>query len=551
MRLPANWIDEKDILRVGSDNTFTANQLEKDIIPVMALGSEMAAPHQSVPKIFIVDDDPFQVQLLVGILEQENYHTIGTYDNINALEDIFRIQPDLILLDLIMPEIDGFQICRRLKGNPRTESIPVVFVTAKKDQATESRGFELGAVDYITKPFNPIIIKARIRTHLELKRHRDRLEHLLQERTAERDKSEAQFQDLVEKSLVGIAIVQDRQVVYQNPELKRTINNFAEKIQQQDFSFVYPEDLAKLKLIYRQLLDRTTNSVEADIRICSKDNCDNSNAFKWVNCRGSNFNYQGNDALLINLVNITHTKELEKLLLNRNKMASLGRIASGMAHEIRNPLTGITSYLYTLEQLCELKTLLPKDVDLMKQIVAQLKLASHKVDAVIKRVLDFSRPAAPKMAPIDINQCLNNVLDLTAVTMRKSGIKVVSDLSVDLPQCFGDMALIEQAFLNLIQNAGRALQAQKKDKKIRAITRTLANSIIVTISDSGPGVPDEIKEKIFDPFFTTNSDGSGIGLSIAGRIVADHNGTLTQSTGSLGGARFEVTLPIEKRKFSR
>ncbi len=517
----------------------------------MALGSEMAAPHQGVPKIVIVDDDPFQVQLLVGILEQENYHTIGTYDNSNALEDIFRIQPDLILLDLIMPKIDGFQICQRLKADPRTESIPVVFVTAKKDQATESRGFELGAVDYITKPFNPIIIKARIRTHLELKRHRDRLEHLLQKRTAERDKSEAQFQDLVEKSLVGIAIVQDRQVVYQNPELRRTINNFAEKIQQQDFSFVYPEDLAKLKLIYQQLLDRTTNSVEADIRICSKDNCDGGNAFKWVNCRGSNFNYQGNDALLINLVNITHTKELEKLLLNRNKMASLGRIASGMAHEIRNPLTGITSYLYTLEQLCELETLLPKDVDLMKQIVAQLKLASHKVDAVIKRVLDFSRPAAPKMAPININQCLNNVLDLTAVTMRKSGIKVVSDLSVELPQCFGDMALIEQVFLNLLQNAGRALQVQKKDKMIRVVTRTLANSIIVTISDSGPGVPDDIKEKIFDPFFTTNSDGSGIGLSIAGRIVADHNGTLTQNTGSLGGAQFEVTLPIEKRKFSR
>ena len=427
----------------------------------------------------------------------------------------------------------------------------MVFVTAKKDQATESQGFELGAVDYVTKPFNPIIIKARIRTHLELKRHRDRLEHLLQERTAERDKSQAQFQDLVEKSLVGIAIVQDREVVYQNPELRRTISDFAEKIHQQNFSFVHPDDLAQLKRIYQKLTDQTINSGEADIRIGSPDGCNGNDAFIWVNCRGSNFNYQGNDALLLNLVDITHTKELEKLLLNRNKMASLGRIASGMAHEIRNPLTGITAYLYTLEQLCELNTLLPKDIDLIKQIVSQLKLASHKVDAVIKRVLDFSRPTAPKMAPIDINQCLNNVLNLTAVTMRKSGIQMNADLSDTLPQCFGDMALIEQVFLNLLQNAGRALKAKNGSKRVEIVSRAQANRIIVTVSDSGPGVPDDIKEKIFDPFFTTNSDGSGIGLSIASRIVSDHNGSLTQTISTLGGAQFEVTLPIEKRKLPR
>lgn len=517
----------------------------------MAPVADVENGQQGPPKILIVDDDPFQVQLLVGLLERENYDIIGYNDNLKALEDVARIQPDLILLDLIMPEIDGFEVCRRLKADPRTHSIPVVFVTAKKDQVTESQGFELGAVDYVTKPFNPVIIKARVRTHLELKRHRDRLEHLVQERTAERDKSQAQFQDLVEKSLVGITIVQDNAVVYQNPEMRRTLPSLAEKVQQQDFSFVYPEDLAKLTLIYHQLVKKATSNVEADIRIFTRNHSSGDNQFIWVNCRGSNFNYQGKDALLINLVDITHTKELEKLLLNRNKMASLGRIASGMAHEIRNPLTGITSYLYTLEQLCDLETLLPKDIDLMKQIVSQLKLASHKVDSVLKRVLDFSRPAAPKMAPIDINQCLHNILDLTAVTMRKSGIKVSAGLLETLPQCFGDMALIEQVFLNLLQNASRAVIAGNGEKQIEVISLASGNSITVSVSDSGPGVPEDIKEKIFDPFFSTNSDGSGIGLSIASRIVADHNGSLTQTASDLGGARFVVHLPIEKRKSPR
>ena len=518
---------------------------------ILATVMESAYDQQGLSKILIVDDDPFQVQLLVGILEQENYDIIGYHDNLEALKDVVRIQPDLILLDLIMPDIDGFEFCRRLKSNPLTHAIPVVFVTARKDQITESQGFELGAVDYVTKPFNPVVIKARVRTHLELKRHRDRLEQLVEERTAERDISQEQFQDLVEQSLVGIAIVQDKMVVYQNPELKRTISDLDKKIQDQDFSFIYPEDLAKLKLLYEQLAKQATGSVEADIRIFPRDRDGRDGQFIWINCRGSLFSYQGKDALLINLADITHTKELEKLLLNRNKLASLGRIASGMAHEIRNPLTGITSYLYTLEQLCELETLLPKDVGLMKQIVSQLKLASHKVDAVIKRVLDFSRPAAPKMAPIDINTCLNNVLDLTAVTMRKSGIRLKSNLSDSLPQCFGDMALIEQVFLNLIQNAGRAANAKKGDKTIEVASYARGNRIIATISDSGPGVPDDIKEKIFDPFFTTNADGSGIGLSIASRIVSDHNGSLTLTGSDLGGAQFVVSLPIEKRKFPR
>jgi PAS domain S-box-containing protein len=505
----------------------------------------------SPPKILIVDDDPFQVQLLENILAKENYETIGYTDNLKALEDAAEIKPDLILLDLIMPDIDGFELCRRLKADERTRHIPVIFVTAKKHQATESEGFQLGAVDYITKPFNAIIIKARVRNHIELKRHRDSLELLIQERTAERDKSQQQFQDLVEKSLIGIAIIQDGRVVYQNPELKRTIDDLADKIRNQDFSFIHPDNLAQLKLAYKNIINKTTANVEDDFQIVSKHQTPSDKLYKWVNCRASTFNYQGRETILINLVDITHTKELEKLLLNRNKMSSLGRIASGMAHEIRNPLTGITSYLYSLDQLCESETVMPKDIDLMKEIIGQLKLASHKVEAVIKRVLDFSKPTAPQMVRVDINQCLTNVLNLTAVTLRKAGIEVTMALSKNLPRCYGDVGLIEQVFLNLIQNAGRAMKGVRGNKKVAVSSYAHDNYISVAVSDSGAGVPKDLREKIFDPFFTTSSNGSGIGLSIAQRIVTDHNGLLTVEDGELGGAHFTITLPIEKRRYPR
>ncbi len=502
------------------------------------------------PKIFVIDDDPIQISLLTNILKLEDYEIIGYQDNHKVLIDAARIMPDLILLDLVMPHMDGFEICRQLKSNAQTRDIPVIFVTATTDQNTESQGFKLGAVDYITKPFNPVVIQARVRTHIELKRHRDFLEQAVRDRTAERDKSRQQFQDLVEKSLVGIAIVQNERLAYQNPELARIVPDLGEKIQTRNFEFIHPDHLPQLLNIYQNFIDGQTSNVETDFRMASKGGGRGPD-FKWFNCRASAFTYQGQEAILINLVDITHTKELEKLLLNRNKMASLGRIASGMAHEIRNPLTGITSYLYTLEQLCDSKTLLPKDIALMKEIVGQLKLASHKVDSVIKRVLDFSRPTAPRMALVDINQCLNNVIKLTAVTMRKAGIQVDTSLAPNLPRCHGDMALMEQVFLNLTQNAARTLKKATGVKTIAINSYTVDNQIHIAVADSGPGVPDELKDKIFDPFFTTNPDGSGIGLSIAQRIVTDHNGSLTVSAAKLGGALFTVSLPIEKRKFPR
>jgi PAS domain S-box-containing protein len=459
--------------------------------------------------------------------------------------------PDIVLSDLVMPEVDGFEVIRRLKADQRTQSIPVILITAFNDQQSESKGLALGAVDYILKPINAPIVYARLRTHIELKRHRDNLERLVRQRTDELIHSRQQFQDLVEKSLVGIAIFQDGRVVYQNPELIRIVPDLPEKIDQKNLSFVHPDDHIKVEKAYLDLKRPLASHVEVDIRLVSDLGKDLPAKVVWINCRGGIFNYQGKRSILVNVVDITHTKELEGLLLMRNKMASLGRIASGMAHEIRNPLTGITSYLYTLEQLCNTTTLLPKDIELIQEIANQLKVATHKVDAVIKRVLDFAKPAMPRMASIDLNHCLDNVIRLTAVTHRKAGIRINQELDPDLPKCDGDMGLMEQVFLNLIQNAAHAVRNTQPDGQIDICSFSRDRFVYVRIDDSGPGVPFELREKIFDPFFTTNPDGSGIGLSIAHRIINDHNGELSVGSSKHGGASFQIALPIKKRELEK
>ncbi|WP_045214677.1 diguanylate cyclase [Desulfonatronovibrio magnus] len=128
-------------------------------------------------KILIVDDTPTNIQVLAEILGQD-YEIFFALNGYEAIAMAEAQQPDVILLDIMMPKMDGFEACRKLKENPATKSIPVIFITALTMEEDEARGFEIGAVDYITKPIRPAVVRARVKNHLELKRYRDYLENI-------------------------------------------------------------------------------------------------------------------------------------------------------------------------------------------------------------------------------------------------------------------------------------------------------------------------------------------------------------------------------------
>jgi putative two-component system response regulator len=136
-------------------------------------------------KILIVDDTPVNIRVLVEALKNDYKLSIATNGKV-ALDYAMADQPpDLVLLDIMMPELDGYEVCKRLKQKEKTKEIPIIFITAMSEERNETQGLELGAVDYIVKPINQQIVKARVRTHLELKKHRDHLSELVQEKTAE------------------------------------------------------------------------------------------------------------------------------------------------------------------------------------------------------------------------------------------------------------------------------------------------------------------------------------------------------------------------------
>jgi sigma-B regulation protein RsbU (phosphoserine phosphatase) len=152
-------------------------------------------------RVMVVDDTEANIDILLETLA-DDYKVVVATDGESALEDIEKSPPDLILLDIMMPGMDGYEVCQKLKNSEITRNIPVIFLTALKEEGDEARGLGLGAVDYITKPFNPELVKARVRNHLDLKRHQNHLEELVEKRTqeiAERQRVEYQLRASKEK----------------------------------------------------------------------------------------------------------------------------------------------------------------------------------------------------------------------------------------------------------------------------------------------------------------------------------------------------------------
>lgn len=146
--------------------------------------------------VLIIDDEVTNISVLNELL-QSQYNVLFAKDGQTGFKIASSTsKPDLILLDIIMPDVDGYQVIKLLKSDEYTNKIPVIFITAKGQEEDEAKGFELGAVDYITKPFKPIVVKARIKAHLELKRHREFVEWMLKERTKELQQMEKEYINL-------------------------------------------------------------------------------------------------------------------------------------------------------------------------------------------------------------------------------------------------------------------------------------------------------------------------------------------------------------------
>jgi signal transduction histidine kinase len=222
----------------------------------------------------------------------------------------------------------------------------------------------------------------------------------------------------------------------------------------------------------------------------------------------------------------------ERLRLE-DRMAALGALSVGMAHEIRNPLGSISGGIEILEQA------IPAD-DARREFVGILKREIARLDDLVERQLDLARTGSGEREACDLAEIASSVTDLARKRAEGQGVTVVVDLDRESPAAWADGSRIRQAVLNLVVNA---IQAMPSGGELRVAVRGSGDRVILEVADRGAGISDEARGRLFEPFFTTKREGTGLGLAIAWQIAQQHGGDLCADNRAGGGARFVLALP--------
>ena len=234
--------------------------------------------------------------------------------------------------------------------------------------------------------------------------------------------------------------------------------------------------------------------------------------------------------------NLREIEELKEKVRRSERLAAVGRLAAGMAHEIRNPLSSIRGFAqFFLNRFREQKT---------EQEYASIMIREvDRLNRVITELLDFARPREPRREVCSLKDIINYTLKILSPELAGKKVRVEQNYEKELPPVAADQEQLSQAFLNLLLNA---LDAVEEDGEIIIGLQRLPDrsAVYVTIADNGSGIPPENMEKVFEPFFSTKPKGTGLGLAIAYRIVENHGGEISVNNRQGGGTIFSITLPL-------
>lgn len=417
----------------------------------------MSASAQSSGFVLIVDDTPTNISVLAQTLRQAGLAIRIANDGMSALKQVKHEQPSLILLDVQMPVMDGFETCKRLKADSKTRHIPVIFMTALSDKASRIKGLSLGAVDYIAKPFEQEEVLARVKVHLQLKQLKDELELRVEARTRE----------------------------LQNVQIQ---------------------------------------------------------------------------------------------LVQQEKLATLGQLIAGVAHEINNPMACIANNIEPAhEYVRDISTLLSlyqqepsvsedkiqafiedRDVEFaltdLPKLLDSIQLSIERIKTISTSLRNFSRLDVDSKVEADLHEGLDSTLVILGHRIKPIGdrpkISVVKQYGDITPvECFP--SALNQVFMNLLANAIDALE-DSAEPEIRIITEQINSDWVnVIIEDNGPGLTELIKQRLFEPLFTTKpiGKGTGLGLSISRQIVeGKHHGRIQCLSSPGEGCKFILELPVRSEQ---
>src|SRR5436309_2889291 len=322
-----------------------------------------------------------------------------------------------------------------------------------------------------------------------------------------------------------------------SPRCKDVLGYDIEEAQNMAFGGrTHPEDLPAAESLYQDIIAGRQSFASLEIRVRHK-------LGEWRRIR---FNFspladeKGNiEGVVLSGRDVTDLKRLEEQLIQAEKLAAMGQMLAGVAHELNNQLTAI---LGVTELLRERQG---EDDSTTRQLELTHRQA-RRAARIVQNLLEFSRPASPQKKPLDLSNLLERTLQLHEHSLRRNNVEVDFRLQPDLPSVIGDANQLIQVFLNLITNAEQAIREVRDTGRIQIRAGRNGNQLAITVQDDGVGIRPESLPRIFDPFYTTKrpGGGTGLGLSICMSIIREHGGNIEAETLPAGGSAFTIYLPI-------
>jgi len=474
-------------------------------------------------KILIVDDYPANVKLLERNLRSAGYTTVAAYDGAEALEKVQAEHPDLILLDIMLPKIDGYEVCHRLRADETTAVIPIIMITALKEMADRIRGLEAGADDFISKPFDRGELLARVKSLLQIKYYRSML--------AEREKFHAVIQDLSHGIIITDADGRIQTISRRAAELLDHAGEdlTGRKLEDALSAFAIEPSLEALQASQARAV--TVDLEQRDAR-----------SPRYLAGRYTRILGPGGELYNASLVfrDVTDMRQKEKL---KRDFLSL------VSHKLKTPLTIVSGYLNLIDR--------GKYGEVSPQVAEAIRITLVKVrelSDLIEKVLTYAGLTATELERagqlVALEELLGRTRDRVEHRYPNYSIDWRIALPPKLPRARAPEELLSVVLDNLLDNGVKF--ARGPQARVEVTAEEIADRrLMIRVRDNGPGIPPEHREQIFTEFtqveehFTGSVAGMGLGLSTAKRLVESWGGEIGFESKPGEGSTFFFTVPSE------
>ncbi len=514
------------------------------------------------PKILIVDDEPRMCDSLKALLSVQGYEMKTCNSGKEAIEYLNNNTLDLILLDMVMPDMNGCQIMDHI--NTQSPDTPVIVITGHGSMQSAIDSLRRRAYDYLKKPFNPDEMLTAVGNAIDYRRLKSENDKL----NGELSLSKERHRYLVQNSPDIIYTLDDKEnFTFISNAIEGLLNFKIDQLVGRHYSeIIHEEDLEKAEWFFneRRTGERAASGIELKLKICSNGDGSERGKVRYLTIElkatgmyGRSTSTEGKKFLGTHGVarDISDRKRLESQLQQAQKMEAIGTLAGGIAHDFNNILGVIVGH--TDLAMYEIPEWHPA-----RNNLEGIHKASFRAKDMVRQILSFSRQSEQGFRPVKIGPIIKESLKFLRSSIPTT-IEIHHRISAESDTVNADPTQINQILLNLCTNAADAMRKEggilevalenaELDKKAADLYPDIepGEFIKLTVSDSGHGIEAEIINRIFDPYFTTKEvgKGTGMGLAVAHGIVKNHGGAITVSSEIGKGTTFQVFLPTTENE---